>query len=257
MHTFLRKIRRSFIEAGRTRKYILYAIGEIALVVIGILIALQINSWNEYQKERKIEIQYLKEIKIELEISNDELQSDLNSHIRSMNKMIEVRDHILFKRPNNDSIAMSIFISKGDYQAYTKTSSFENLKVLGMNILTNDDLANDIGYNYGAQLTRILDRGDNSPKYDIELLLDPHIKKHLRIDDNSSSSLNTGLPEIKIWTYDWKIHNHKDLLEDDEFLRDLKLGMQLRAHKMRNHRITISSFENTIQKIEEELRRRE
>ena len=128
-------------------------------------------------------------------------------------------------------------ISKGDYQAYTKTSSFENLKVLGMNILTNDDLANDIGYNYGAQLTRILDRGDNSPKYDIELLLDPHIKKHLRIDDNSSSSLNTGLPEIKIWTYDWKIHNHKDLLEDDEFLRDLKLGMQLRAHKMRNHRI--------------------
>jgi len=35
------------IESGIARKYLLYAIGEIALVVIGILIALQINNWNE------------------------------------------------------------------------------------------------------------------------------------------------------------------------------------------------------------------
>ena len=47
MLTFLRKIRKSLIESGIARKYLLYAIGEIALVVIGILIALQINNWNE------------------------------------------------------------------------------------------------------------------------------------------------------------------------------------------------------------------
>jgi hypothetical protein len=47
MLTLLRKIRRSLIESGSARKYLLYAIGEIALVVIGILIALQINNWNE------------------------------------------------------------------------------------------------------------------------------------------------------------------------------------------------------------------
>jgi len=51
MHTFLRKIRKSLIESGGARKYMLYAIGEIALVVIGILIALQINNWNEWRKE--------------------------------------------------------------------------------------------------------------------------------------------------------------------------------------------------------------
>lgn len=50
MLAFFRKIRRSFIESGSTQKYSLYAIGEIALLVIGILIALQINNWNEERK---------------------------------------------------------------------------------------------------------------------------------------------------------------------------------------------------------------
>ncbi len=47
MVTFLRKIRRSLLASKQFRKYLLYAIGEIALVVVGILIALQINNWNE------------------------------------------------------------------------------------------------------------------------------------------------------------------------------------------------------------------
>ena len=55
MLTFFRKIRKALLESGSTQKYLLYAIGEIALVVIGILIALQINNWNEWRKEREME----------------------------------------------------------------------------------------------------------------------------------------------------------------------------------------------------------
>lgn len=47
MIKFFRKIRKNLISEGKTRKYFKYAIGEIVLVVIGILIALQINNWNE------------------------------------------------------------------------------------------------------------------------------------------------------------------------------------------------------------------
>ena len=47
------------IESGSARKYVLYAIGEIALVVIGILIALQINNWNEERRQRDLEKQSL------------------------------------------------------------------------------------------------------------------------------------------------------------------------------------------------------
>ncbi len=48
------------METGKTNRYFKYAIGEIILVVIGILIALQINNWNQSQKEKNIEAQYQK-----------------------------------------------------------------------------------------------------------------------------------------------------------------------------------------------------
>lgn len=57
MFTFLRKIRRSVVESGNAGKYLVYAVGEILLVVIGILIALQVNTWNETRKENKQEHQ--------------------------------------------------------------------------------------------------------------------------------------------------------------------------------------------------------
>ena len=52
MIKFFRTIRKNLLEEGKTKRYFKYAIGEIVLVVIGILIALQINNWNEQRKER-------------------------------------------------------------------------------------------------------------------------------------------------------------------------------------------------------------
>jgi len=47
MIKFFRNIRKKILEQGKTTNYLKYAFGEIVLVVIGILIALQINNWNE------------------------------------------------------------------------------------------------------------------------------------------------------------------------------------------------------------------
>ena len=52
MINFFRKIRKQLADDNKPLKYMRYAIGEIVLVVIGILIALSINNWNEYNKER-------------------------------------------------------------------------------------------------------------------------------------------------------------------------------------------------------------
>lgn len=62
-----RTIRATLLEDGKSKKYLKYAIGEILLVVIGILIALQINNWNEYRKEKNIEKEYLIGIKEDIE----------------------------------------------------------------------------------------------------------------------------------------------------------------------------------------------
>ena len=58
MFKFFRRIRFDLMEKNKTRKYLKYAIGEIFLVVIGIIIALQVNNWNEDRKDRALEQDY-------------------------------------------------------------------------------------------------------------------------------------------------------------------------------------------------------
>ena len=58
MIKFFRHIRKKLLSENKFSKYLLYAIGEIILVVIGILIALQINNWNENRKNRELEQDY-------------------------------------------------------------------------------------------------------------------------------------------------------------------------------------------------------
>jgi len=67
MIKFFRHIRKDLMEKNKTGKYFKYAIGEIILVVIGILIALQINNWNENNNRSKKEVALLINIKNDLE----------------------------------------------------------------------------------------------------------------------------------------------------------------------------------------------
>lgn len=70
---FFRRIREQLISQNKVTKYLLYAMGEIVLVVIGILIALQINNWNEERKNREKEKYYLNSIKSSILLSQKEL----------------------------------------------------------------------------------------------------------------------------------------------------------------------------------------
>jgi len=74
MLRYFRKIRKKLIEQNNVRKYLLYAIGEIMLVVIGILIALQVNNWNEERKTQRSETQFIENITSDLKRDRDELR---------------------------------------------------------------------------------------------------------------------------------------------------------------------------------------
>jgi len=73
MLRFFRSLRRGFLTTGRVRGYLLYAVGEIVLVVIGILLALQINNWNDARRARDLELQYLRNIRADLVANMDEI----------------------------------------------------------------------------------------------------------------------------------------------------------------------------------------
>lgn len=69
MIKFFRKIRYDLMEKNNTGKYLKYAIGEIVLVVIGILIALSLNNWNESRKNEIIKQQLIEDLIVELKSS--------------------------------------------------------------------------------------------------------------------------------------------------------------------------------------------
>jgi hypothetical protein len=77
MIPFFRKIRKKMADDNKPMKYMRYAIGEIVLVVIGILIALSINNWNEERKDKLLERNYLESIKKELEINIQIAQANI------------------------------------------------------------------------------------------------------------------------------------------------------------------------------------
>lgn len=102
MIKFFRKIRQNLLSEGKTGKYFKYAIGEIVLVVIGILLALQINNWNE---DRKQDI----EQKALLKKFSQDLLEDYSSYETNMQEYSETNalHQNLFDMVLNDSILSS------------------------------------------------------------------------------------------------------------------------------------------------------
>ena len=67
MISFFRKVRQQLLTGNRVSKYLLYALGEIFLVVIGILIALQVNNWNEERKSNRLKETYLSALSVDVQ----------------------------------------------------------------------------------------------------------------------------------------------------------------------------------------------
>ncbi len=92
MIKFFRRIPQKLLEENRFSKYLLYAIGEIVLVVIGILIALQINNWNLTQQDRKTEKENLLALQKEFSQNSAKLKEVIlqnNENIYGAEKMIQ------------------------------------------------------------------------------------------------------------------------------------------------------------------------
>lgn len=127
MLIFLRKIRKSLIESGSARKYLFYAIGEIALVVIGILIALQVNNWNEARIQRNLKQKSLTRLLEDLQQDADRLHFLDTSYVRliAVNRMAI---KLFIEAENLDDIRSIIDLPTwlGRYLA-TQTSTFEEM----------------------------------------------------------------------------------------------------------------------------------
>lgn len=171
MIKFFRKIRQSLLTDSKFGKYLLYAIGEIILVVIGILIALQINNANEARKLRSQEIHYLENLKTDLNLNIAELDEYIavrNSRIESANKVLEHFEGKPLTDLNDFAFhTTNIYI----WQKFTQQdNTFQELVNSGnLALISNDSIKN--GLLNLQSLYKKLKNEEEHFRYDAEVLL--------------------------------------------------------------------------------------
>lgn len=144
MIKFFRKIRFGLIENNKTGKYLKYAFGEIILVVIGILISLQINNWNEANKLNKEELKILtqlnedfKENKLRLEETIN-LEKNVISHSKALINILQTKN----TNVSSDSVINCVVKgAKSWWRTEFITGTYDAMSGSGkLNALTNDNL---------------------------------------------------------------------------------------------------------------------
>jgi hypothetical protein len=168
MIKFFRKIRQNFLSEGKTGKYLKYAIGEIILVVIGILIALQLNNLNENKKNDVFEKEILSQIQENLK--SDKLvlkQIELNfmKAIASSKKILDAEESQ--KTEDSIKIWLGAIIQFDRFQPLTNT--YEVLKSNGLDRISNKQLRFLLGKYYDDESLRMI-KSTN----DIELAFNDH-----------------------------------------------------------------------------------
>ncbi|MAB47733.1 MAG: hypothetical protein CMC05_03795 [Flavobacteriaceae bacterium] len=143
MIKFFRKIRQNLLSEGKTGKYLKYAIGEIVLVVIGILIALQINNWNENRKNRIAEADYYCRILDDFE-RNEKLIDDTSELINNKIKLCKELILDLNKIPNDRGEILNKFVHALRQDVFVpSTIAFDDLTSSGqLKLLTDLKLKN-------------------------------------------------------------------------------------------------------------------
>lgn len=140
MIKFFRYIRQRLITQNRFGKYLLYAIGEIILVVIGILIALQVNNWNNERNLRHLEKDLLYGIRDNLLASKNNLDINISYNENTIANFIRILDHIETDLPYDSALDSSFsYLNYWSEPSFTYTA-YETLKSKGLDIIQNDSI---------------------------------------------------------------------------------------------------------------------
>ena len=195
MINLFRLIRKSLLESGHFRRYVLYAVGEIALVVIGILIALQINNWNEWRKDRIKEIATLESVSKNLSRNCDLLEESLNT-ITSLNKSSAIILDLFFSDAEyHDSLTIHFVMAgrNGVMMGLISYEGYEAYKNEGFDIILSDSVKNSILELYEVEYPSIekfralLIGKTNNEQYSI---LSSYFRKYVPLDFASLKQSN-------------------------------------------------------------------
>ena len=186
MIKFFRYIRQRLLTENKFSKYLLYAIGEIALVMIGILLALQVNDWNENRFRRDLEKSTLKEIKESLDFDITMLQDQVETQTHYWKQIERLIQELKSNKEPSESIENLLIYPVRENIVNLNSSAFELLENRGIDLISNQSLKKEIVKHFKYDQQDIIDRSKVWGEILLEFgrffdaLLDPIIDNELK-----------------------------------------------------------------------------
>ena len=229
MLKFFRKIRQRLLTENKFSKYLLYAIGEIILVMVGILMALQVNNWNQERADRNRENSILKEFQRNLHANVNQFSSEITKQDSIVRGIDIIMRQIKNKIPFHDSLGLKYAAIAWTEEFNYVNSAFETLKTSGFDLIRSDSLRENIIQLFNVEYVRISDviqKVSQTEHYQLNALYLRHIEYDkngngiVNDDDNltNDKEFTNMLSSRRIWKIDI-INTYNDLIE-----RSLKLS---------------------------------
>jgi len=240
---FFKKARKKFAATDRPFKYLSYAIGEIVLVVIGILIALQINNWNENRKLEKEELELLRGVKVNLETTLANFRADTIYNAKSILFYKRIQHYIEADLPYSNDLDSCFGNLTFWNSPFTITTSYKTLQTKGLDLIKNEKLRNKIVEMFEFEAVILIEYYDKSEWNINESISTPFFAKHIeRLD---GGSLDLARP-----------NDFEKLKHDPEFTNLLSMLIRQRKKGIEYYTLAMVFIQDLINEIDMEVNSR-
>ena len=252
MIKFFKKFRKQLLienslplRIGKFNKYLIYAIGEIILIVIGILLAVYLNNLNTTKKLKLVEIELLTELK-----------SNLNSSIISFERAVKIEqeylkynlliiDYLDHKKPYNDILLEPFSMYFWTVSSSPVSGGYTYLKSKGIDLITNDSLRKNISILFEKEFLIIKKENEvwaNNLQQNISY---PYHVNHFRryfLSDSISGSIEITKP----FDYDSLINDNKFKSINSEIISNRKWNINSLQKIIHKSKITVAQIDKEL-----------
>ncbi len=275
MTKLFRKVRQKMFTKNKFSNYLAYAIGEIILVVLGILIALQINTIHQNWKRAKLEKVLLEQVKLEMLTIYEDLWRDATRLEIGNKSHATIQQYITQDAPYVDSLCFDFYLLKLDEYIYPSNAAYNKLQEEGLDIIKNDTIRFYIQGIYESIFPRIMKGNSFTP--DISMLFNDYylhsfkpnkdykLTYRLRfVNDTVGSRIYTNEDytypqkdsrnEGQYKTIGYVPLNFEALKKDTKFHMLLDEAKEYRDYKIKRYSFAKSGIKEIVNMIDRELR---
>jgi len=263
-----RKIRQNLLIQNKTSSYFKYAIGEIALVMVGILLALQVSNWNQNVQKEKLEIKLLSKLQEDLTNMYSDIVNDLKTMQLGDRSHFRILNYIDKNQTYKDSMCFDFYWLIKDEYIYPVTSTYDVMKREGLNIIKNDSIRLSIQVAFESVFSRLVRSNAFYPN--IEEFFSPYFQQNFSPNNDDTLIFKEQFPGyMQVFPYKKKINNEvynitigyvpkafEKLKKDPIFSMLLRQAYSYRTYKINRYRSAKYVVKELNKMIDRELKKR-